>query len=485
MGTLVEEGPTRIRELILWGAEFDKEGLKLAFTQEAAHSKRRILHAQGDSTGREIIRVLIDRVRSTHTVSKIDFAFTRDLIIQNGRCIGALVCQHAQRKILVITARAVLLATGGAGQLFERTTNPAVATGDGMAMAFRAGATLVDMEFIQFHPTALYRTGAPQFLLSEAMRGEGGMLKNICHERFMDRYHPARELAPQLRPAGLQAAILYHDGVEDDARFTLAVARTAMITGPGAVVATQVRADGPILESGRAVGIKATDLAGDQALEIRATRIVDATGAWAAHPEERFAPVPGAARIVPSRGAHIVIPRERLDARAGMTLRIPGRVVFIVPWPDRWIIGTTDHQDARSPGRPTALDEDVDELLEVVNQRLDIDLSRADILATYAGLRPLVGDVGGSTVKASREHKVTTDPTGIVRIGGGKYTTYRIMARDTIDAVLGPDEARRRPAALSRSSSTSSTTTSATAAANTWTRPRNAICCCLYSPPSS
>ena len=197
VGTLVEEGPTRIRELILWGAEFDKEGLKLAFTQEAAHSKRRILHAQGDSTGREIIRVLIDRVRSTHTVSKIDFAFTRDLIIQNGRCIGALVCQHAQRKILVITARAVLLATGGAGQLFERTTNPAVATGDGMAMAFRAGATLVDMEFIQFHPTALYRTGAPQFLLSEAMRGEGGMLKNIYHERFMDRYHPARELAPR------------------------------------------------------------------------------------------------------------------------------------------------------------------------------------------------------------------------------------------------------------------------------------------------
>jgi len=197
VGTLVEEGPTRIRELILWGAEFDKEGSKLAFTQEAAHSKRRILHAQGDSTGKEIMRVLIDKVRAMETVSKIDFAFTRDLIIENGRCVGAVVCQQKLKKVLVISARAVVLATGGTGQLYERTTNPAVATGDGMAMAFRAGAELVDMEFVQFHPTALYRKGAPQFLLSEAMRGEGGMLKNIHGLRFMDRYHPARELAPR------------------------------------------------------------------------------------------------------------------------------------------------------------------------------------------------------------------------------------------------------------------------------------------------
>ena len=197
VGTLVEEGPTRIRELILWGAEFDKEGTKLAFTQEAAHSKRRILHAQGDSTGHEIMRVLIDKVRSSTKVSKIDFAFTRDLIIHNGNCVGAIVCQQSLKKVLIISARAVLLATGGAGQLFERTTNPAVATGDGMAMAYRAGAALVDMEFIQFHPTALFRAGAPQFLLSEAMRGEGGMLRNIDGQRFMDNYHPARELAPR------------------------------------------------------------------------------------------------------------------------------------------------------------------------------------------------------------------------------------------------------------------------------------------------
>jgi L-aspartate oxidase len=197
VGTLVEEGPTRIRELILWGAEFDKEGAKLAFTQEAAHTKRRILHAHGDSTGKEIMRVLVDKVRSAPTVSKIDFAFTRELIVENGRCVGAVVCQQKLRNILHVSARAVLLATGGAGQLYERTTNPPVATGDGMAMAHRAGAALVDMEFVQFHPTALFRAGAPQFLLSEAMRGEGGMLKNVHGLRFMDRYHPARELAPR------------------------------------------------------------------------------------------------------------------------------------------------------------------------------------------------------------------------------------------------------------------------------------------------
>lgn len=197
VGTLVEEGPTRIRELILWGAEFDREGTKLAFTQEAAHSKRRILHAQGDSTGREIMRVLTDKVRSTGTVAKIDFAFTRDLIIRDNRCVGAVVCQQALKKVLTISARAVLLATGGAGQLYERTTNPAVATGDGIAMAYRAGAELVDLEFVQFHPTALFRKGAPQFLLSEAMRGEGGMLRNANGQRFMDDYHPSRELAPR------------------------------------------------------------------------------------------------------------------------------------------------------------------------------------------------------------------------------------------------------------------------------------------------
>jgi L-aspartate oxidase len=197
VATLVEEGPERIRELIQWGAEFDKEGAKLAFTQEAAHSRRRILHAHGDSTGREILRTLIEKACTLDTISTIDFAFTRDLIVKSGRCVGAVVCQQKQKKVLLISARSVILATGGAGHLYERTTNPEVSTGDGMAMAWRAGAELMDMEFVQFHPTALYLLGAPQFLLSEAMRGEGGILRNISGQAFMDKYHPSRELAPR------------------------------------------------------------------------------------------------------------------------------------------------------------------------------------------------------------------------------------------------------------------------------------------------
>lgn len=192
---LVEEGPERIVELIEWGAEFDKEGLKLAFTLEAAHSRRRVLHAHGDSTGRELERVLINKVKTYPTVRRLSFCSAIDLIIVDDVCAGALFLRDSQ--IFAIFAKAVMLATGGAGQVFSRTTNPAVATGDGMAIAYRAGAVLEDMEFIQFHPTVLYAPSAPQFLLSEAMRGEGALLKNICKERFMNNYHPDAELAPR------------------------------------------------------------------------------------------------------------------------------------------------------------------------------------------------------------------------------------------------------------------------------------------------
>jgi len=286
-------------------------------------------------------------------------------------------------------------------------------------------------------------------LVHQGFYGSGIFLYDLLGSRhgagFARHMRPdaAIEFAPQLRREGLQAGILYHDGVEDDARFTLAVLRTAI--GLGALAATRVQAAALLLDGGRAIGVRARDLATGAELEIRATHVIDATGVWAAHPDERFAPVPGAARIMPSRGAHIVIRGDRLVAQGGMTLRIPGRVVFIIPWPNHWVIGTTDHEDERPPARPTALDEDVDELLGVVNHRMTLDLSRDDILGTYAGLRPLVGEAGGSTVKASREHKVSTDPSGVVRIGGGKYTTYRVMARDTIDAALGPEGTKARP----------------------------------------
>lgn len=194
---LVEEGPDRIQELIKWGARFDKIGGKYAFAREAAHSRSRILRARGDATGNEMVRVLMGQARKHKNIQWFGRHFTVDLVVTNGVCRGALVLNETSGERFILPARAVVLTTGGSGQVYARTTNPPNATGDGMAMAYRAGATLQDMEFVQFHPTALYLPSSPPFLLSEAIRGEGGRLRNIQGELFMGRYHPAAELAPR------------------------------------------------------------------------------------------------------------------------------------------------------------------------------------------------------------------------------------------------------------------------------------------------
>ena len=194
---LVEEGPERIQELIDWGAKFDKTGEKFAFAREAAHSRSRILRARGDATGNEMVRVLVAEAMRQKRIRRLDYHFTVDLIVEAGRCCGALVLdEHAGRQF-ILPARAVVLTTGGAGQVYARTTNPPNATGDGIAMALRAGAALQDMEFVQFHPTALYLPSSPPFLLSEAMRGEGAQLRNNKGGLFMHRYHPMGALAPR------------------------------------------------------------------------------------------------------------------------------------------------------------------------------------------------------------------------------------------------------------------------------------------------
>lgn len=195
--TLVNEGTKYIKQLIDWGTEFDREGGKLVFTQEAAHSRRRILHAHGDSTGAELVRALIARAGQEKTINLTPFASTESLIVRDGRCIGVRFLDPVLRAQREIYAKAVIMCTGGAGQLYLHTTNPSVATGDGMAMAYFAGAEMADMEFIQFHPTALDLEKAPRFLLSEAMRGEGGILKNKSSERFMPQYDERAELAPR------------------------------------------------------------------------------------------------------------------------------------------------------------------------------------------------------------------------------------------------------------------------------------------------
>jgi L-aspartate oxidase len=193
---LVEEGPRYVRELIDWGTRFatDAQG-QLLLGLEAAHSVRRILHA-GDATGREIGRALWKRVVTLPSVVTIDHALVTDLIVEQGVVVGVHYFDgdgHQQ----TARASAILLATGGAGQVFSDTTNPAVATGDGIALAYHAGARVEDLEFVQFHPTALKKAGAPRFLISEALRGEGARLVNDRGEPFMTRYDPAGDLAPR------------------------------------------------------------------------------------------------------------------------------------------------------------------------------------------------------------------------------------------------------------------------------------------------
>ncbi|WP_342563723.1 L-aspartate oxidase [Paenibacillus sp. FSL R7-0345] len=193
---LVHEGPEGVRELIRLGTIFDEENGVPALTKEGAHSHRRILHANGDATGYEIVRALIEQVKQDNNIEVWDDHFVIDLITEDGECAGALV-QRPNGERLFLQADATVLCSGGAGQLYRYTTNPEVATGDGVAIAYRAGAHIRDMEFIQFHPTALSYPGAPRFLISEALRGEGAVLRNIHGERFMERYHELLELAPR------------------------------------------------------------------------------------------------------------------------------------------------------------------------------------------------------------------------------------------------------------------------------------------------
>jgi L-aspartate oxidase len=197
---LVAEGPVRVAELIEWGAAFDAENGELLRTREGAHSLPRILHANGDATGAEISRSLAAFARVHKRIRFAEWTTVTGLVVADGRVIAAdlLNCERRPQRVLErVGARAVLVAAGGAGQVYSDTTNPAVATGDGIALAAEAGAQLADMEFYQFHPTALSLAGAPRFLLSEALRGEGAILRNDRGERFMERYHPLLELAPR------------------------------------------------------------------------------------------------------------------------------------------------------------------------------------------------------------------------------------------------------------------------------------------------
>ena len=193
---VIREGPKRIKELISWGAKFDKENGKLVFTKEGGHSCPRIIRARGDSTGKEVEETLINVVKRNPQIRVFEHTFALDLLVSKNTCDGIIAWRSREGKIL-IWAKQTILASGGCGQVYRETTNPEMATGDGIAMAYRAGVKLQDLEFVQFHPTTLYVAGAERVLISETVRGEGGVLRNKYGELFMSKYHPGAELAPR------------------------------------------------------------------------------------------------------------------------------------------------------------------------------------------------------------------------------------------------------------------------------------------------
>ncbi len=198
--SILDAGPDRVNELIGWGMRVDRVGDEVALGREGAHSCNRILHADGDATGRELVRCLLAHVESEPRIRLFDHCFALDLITPNdepGAPVMGAITYHPRYGLQMVWAGATILASGGAGQVFRETTNPRVATADGLAMAYRAGATLADTAFVQFHPTTLYLAGAERSLVSEAVRGEGAHLLDQGGYRFMPEVHPLAELAPR------------------------------------------------------------------------------------------------------------------------------------------------------------------------------------------------------------------------------------------------------------------------------------------------
>ncbi|MDR2984900.1 MAG: glycerol-3-phosphate dehydrogenase/oxidase [Nocardiopsaceae bacterium] len=260
----------------------------------------------------------------------------------------------------------------------------------------------------------------------------------------------ALKLAPALRPDALIGGVQFYDAQEDDARMVAVIARTA--AAHGAALATNVRMDGLITSSGRVTGIRASDLLAGTTMEIGARHVVLATGAWTGrneHPSDR---TNADLRVRPSKGVHIVVPRHRIAMDTGLLTRTEKSVLFVIPWGNHWLIGDTDTEWPYDPSDPVASRADIDYLLAKVNHMLRDPLTAADIEGVFAGLRPLVAaGTGADTTKLSREHTVRSPGPGRSVIAGGKYTTYRVMARDLIDvAARDLGDLRGRPVPASR-----------------------------------
>ncbi|HEX2484470.1 MAG TPA: glycerol-3-phosphate dehydrogenase/oxidase [Myxococcota bacterium] len=273
--------------------------------------------------------------------------------------------------------------------------------------------------------------------LARARGGEGALPRH----RHLSR-RGCLALAPGLRRDALRGGLLYYDAQVDDARHTLAVARTAALHG--AALATSVRAVGFVREGERVVGVRAVDLESGAELVVRGRQLVNATGVWTDRVQSLAGR--GQIRVRASKGIHLVVPRDRFHADTGLILRTEKSVLFVIPWGRHWIVGTTDTDWDLDLAHPAASGADIDYLLERVNHVLAQPLGRDDIEGVYAGLRPLLHGESEETSKLSREHAVTQSVAGLLTVAGGKYTTYRVMARDAIDAA-----ARSLPGAVAPS----------------------------------
>jgi glycerol-3-phosphate dehydrogenase len=269
-------------------------------------------------------------------------------------------------------------------------------------------------------------------LLYDTMGGR----KAVPRARHFSRTGALR-LAPALNPDAFVGAVQFYDAGEDDARMVAFLARTA--AAYGAALVTNVRMDGLLSEGGRVAGVRASDLLDGTDLVIRGRHVVLATGAWTGNGTEPAGEggsgrPSGPLRVRPSKGVHIVVPRDRIRMDTGLLTRTEKSVLFVIPWGEHWLIGDTDTEWPFDPGHPAASRADIDYLLAKVNRMLRDPLEPGDIEGVFAGLRPLVASGGGDTTRLSREHTIDSSRPGLSVIAGGKFTTYRVMARDLIDA---------------------------------------------------
>jgi glycerol-3-phosphate dehydrogenase len=269
-------------------------------------------------------------------------------------------------------------------------------------------------------------------VLYDTMGTALGRSRGLPRHRHLTRRRALRE-APCLRPDAIAGAVAYWDAQVDDARHTMTVVRTA--ASYGAHAANRVRVVGFLREGERVSGARVVDLESGAEIDVRAKQVINATGVWTDE-TQRMADTRGQFHVRASKGVHLVVPRDRLQSSTGLILRTENSVLFVVPWGRHWIIGTTDTEWNLDLAHPAASGHDIDYLLEHVNSVLKAPLSREDVQGVYAGLRPLLAGESDVTSELSREHVVGHPVPGLVVVAGGKYTTYRVMARDAVDEAV-------------------------------------------------